>query len=93
MQEQIEAIKRSFNEKLEKLVSGEELEKLRVEYLGKKGEFTKVLRSMGSLSPEDRPLMGKLVNDAKEELEEKIQSLKEKIKEVDQWGNCMIYIM
>lgn len=81
MQEQIEAIKRSFNEKLEKLVSGEELEKLRVEYLGKKGEFTQVLRSMGSLSPEERPLMGKFVNEAKEELEEKIQSLKEKIKE------------
>lgn len=77
MREKIEAIKNSFNEKLKNLKSSEELEKLRVEYLGKKGEFTQILRSMGGLSPEERPLMGKLVNDAKEELEEKIQSLKE----------------
>lgn len=81
MREQIEAIKKSFNEKLEYLKSGEELEKLRVEYLGKKGEFTQILRSMGGLSPEERPLMGKLVNEAKDELEEKIQNLKEVIRE------------
>ena len=81
MREQIEAIKKSFNEKIENLKNGEELEKLRVEYLGKKGEFTKILRSMGGLSPEERPLVGKLVNEAKEELEEKIQSLKEIIRE------------
>src|SRR5690554_2170934 len=81
MREQIEAIKKSFNEKIENLKNGEELEKLRVEYLGKKGEFTKILRSMGGLSPEERPLVGKLVNEAKEELEEKIQSLKETIRE------------
>ena len=81
MRDQIEAIKKSFNEKIENLKSGEELEKLRVEYLGKKGEFTQILRSMGGLSPEERPLAGKLVNEAKAELEDKIQSLKEIIKE------------
>ena len=70
MQAQIEEIKKSFHEKLAQLNTMEELEKLRVEYLGKKGEFTKILRSMGSLTPEERPQMGKLVNEAKAELEE-----------------------
>lgn len=81
MKAQIDAIKKSFNDKLSSLKNSEELEKLRIEYLGKKGEFTQVLRSMGNLSPEERPLVGKLVNDAKEELEAKIQSLKESLRE------------
>ena len=76
MQAQIEQIKKSFHEKLEKLSTSEELEKLRVEYLGKKGEFTQILRSMGSLTAEERPQMGKLVNEAKVELEDKINELK-----------------
>ncbi len=81
MREQIEQIKKSFHEKLVELKTSEELEKLRVEYLGKKGEFTKILRSMGSLTPEERPEMGKLVNEAKDELEEKINELKTRLKE------------
>ncbi len=81
MKEQIDQIKKSFHEKLVELKTSEELEKLRVEYLGKKGEFTKILRSMGSLTPEERPEMGKLVNEAKAELEEKIDELKTSLKE------------
>ncbi len=81
MREQIEQIKKSFHEKLVALKTSEELEKLRVEYLGKKGEFTKILRSMGSLTPEERPQMGKLVNEAKDELEAKIDELKTRLKE------------
>ncbi len=45
------------------------LEKLRVQYLGKKGELTEFLKSLGQISPEDRPLLGKAVNLAKNELE------------------------
>ncbi len=81
MQAQIEQIKKSFHEKLGKLSTSEELEKLRVEYLGKKGEFTQILRSMGSLTAEERPQMGKLVNEAKAELEEEINKLKTSLKE------------
>ena len=46
-----------------------QLEKSRVKYLGKKGELTVFLRGMGDLSPEERPAMGRLVNEAKEEVE------------------------
>lgn len=73
MREQIEAIKARFQERLETLTTQEAIEQLRVDYLGKKGEFTKILRGMGALSPEERPLVGKWVNEAKTELEGKIQ--------------------
>ncbi|NLA58746.1 MAG: phenylalanine--tRNA ligase subunit alpha [Firmicutes bacterium] len=46
-----------------------QLDQIRVQYLGKKGELTGLLRSMGSLSPEERPVVGKMVNELREELE------------------------
>jgi phenylalanyl-tRNA synthetase alpha chain len=55
------------------------LENLRVTYLGKKGELTAVLKKMGSLSAEERPVMGQLANEIKSVLEEKINSLKAEI--------------
>ena len=48
------------------------LDEVRVKYLGKKGELTAILKQMGGLSPEERPIMGQLVNKAKAELEEAI---------------------
>ena len=42
---------------------------MRVKYLGKKGELTAILRGMGEVSPEERPILGSMVNKAKEELE------------------------
>ena len=58
-----------------------ELNDLRVKYLGKKGELTTILRGMGSLSPEERPVVGKLVNIAKNEVETKLEEVGSKIKE------------
>ena len=50
------------------------LNDIRVKYLGKKGEFTAILRGMGSLSAEERPKVGKIVNVAKAEVEEAINA-------------------
>jgi len=57
-----------------------QIENLRVQYLGKKGELTAILKQMGSLSPEERPKMGALVNEAKQELEALITTKKEELK-------------
>jgi len=46
-----------------------QLDALRVQYLGKKGELTGVLKMMGKLSPEERPVMGQLANDVRAALE------------------------
>jgi len=58
MRNQIESIKQEFLAKIADVSNMEEIEKLRVEFLGKKGAFTQVLRSMGALTPEERPLDG-----------------------------------
>ena len=80
MKDRIEEIKKEFREKIDLVKNEEEIEKLRVNYLGKKGEFTKVLRNMGKVDPKERPIIGKLVNEAKTEIEESIESFKEKLK-------------
>ena len=67
-----------------------ELDEVRVKYLGKKGELTSILRSMGSLAPEERPVIGSKVNEARDEIEQNIklgeetfekQELERKLKE------------
>jgi len=50
------------------------LEALRVKYLGKKGELTAVLKQMGKLSAEERPVMGQLANQIREELTQAIEN-------------------
>ena len=65
---------------LEKIAAGEDLEQIRIQYLGKKGELTAVLRGMGKLSAEERPVIGQLANQVREEIEaavaEKAEALK-----------------
>lgn len=72
MKEQLERIRAAAKEALQSVKTEQEIEDLRVKYLGKKGELTAILKQMGSLSAEERPVMGQLVNDAKQELEELI---------------------
>lgn len=54
---------------LQKLSTLEELQELKVRVLGKKGTLTALLRQMGGLSPEERPLFGQVVNEARDVLE------------------------
>lgn len=69
MKEKIELIKAAAEKAVSAATGGAEIEELRVKYLGKKGELTALLKQMGSLSPEERPKMGQLVNEAKQRLE------------------------
>lgn len=55
----------------------ETLEQLRVQYLGKKGQLSQVLRGMGKLSPEERPQIGALANEVKEAIQSAIEETKE----------------
>ena len=50
-----------------------QLDALRVQYLGKKGELTAVLKMMGKLSPEERPAMGQLANEVRAALEQALE--------------------
>ncbi len=57
------------------------LQDLRVKYLGKKGELTAVMKGLGSLSSEERPLIGQIVNKVKTELETRIDAAALQIRE------------
>ncbi len=80
MKTQLETIKTQAKAELENAQNGTEIEALRVKYLGKKGELTAILKQMGGLSPEERPIMGQLVNQAKAELESLIAEKTELMK-------------
>lgn len=63
------------------LREGEPAEQIRIKYLGKKGELTAVLRNMGSLSPEERPIIGQLANEVREFIEAQIKLKEQEEKE------------
>ena len=77
MEEKIAEIKKMALQEIESAKDIKELEETKVKYLGKKGELTSILKMMGTLSQEERPKMGSLVNTAKVEIEEKIKEKEE----------------
>lgn len=81
MKDKLNQIKNEALESLEGLRDLDELETLRVKFLGKKGELTSVLRGMGKLSAEERPKMGKLANEVRDEIESSMTELKNKLEE------------
>lgn len=79
MKEQLLKLKTEALNQLKECSDNADIEKIRVQYLGKKGELTLILRSMGSLSEEERPEMGKLANEVRAIIEEEIKSIKDSI--------------
>ena len=77
--EQLEKIR---EEALKQIKGSEGLEKLneiRVNFLGKKGELTSILKSMKDVAPEDRPKVGQLVNETREAIEKVLEETKNKM--------------
>ena len=79
MKQQLENIRLEALAALEAADSPAALEELRVKYLGKKGELTAVLKMMGKLSAEERPVMGALANTVRAEIEAKLEEAKTSI--------------
>ncbi len=72
MKQKIQEIKATVEEHLSNAKDLKSLDDLRVKYLGKKGELTAVLKGMGKLSSEERPVIGALANQVREFLEDEI---------------------
>ena len=68
MKEQINKIQEKSKKEITECKDVKSLNDLKVKYLGKKGELTIVLRGMGGLAPEERPIIGSLVNQVRDEL-------------------------
>lgn len=65
MKERLEALKIEALEQLSGVNDPQTLGDLRVKYLGKKGALTEILRGMGALSAEERPVIGQVANDVR----------------------------
>ena len=79
MKEQLESIRQRAFAALEEASTPAALEELRVKMLGKKGELTAVLKQMGKLSAEERPVMGQMANSVRSAIEEKLEQRKQTI--------------
>ncbi|MEA4955366.1 MAG: phenylalanine--tRNA ligase subunit alpha [Pseudoflavonifractor sp.] len=79
MKETLERIRREALEALDQTGAAQDLDALRVKYLGKKGELTAVLKQMGRLSAEERPAMGQLANEVRTAVETALETQAKKL--------------
>ena len=79
MKESMQRLRESSIKAILESASSDELEALRVKYLGKKGELTAILKQMGKLSAEERPVMGQLANQLRAEMEGAYEKRKEEL--------------
>ncbi len=79
MLDKLNDVRKRFDERLAQLKTAADLEELRITFTGKKGELTEILRSMGSVAPDERPKMGQKVNELRNAIEEAIAEKKEEL--------------
>ncbi|AEF17061.1 MULTISPECIES: phenylalanine--tRNA ligase subunit alpha [Thermoanaerobacterium] len=79
MEETLRSLLEEAKKELSSAESLKTLDEIRVKYLGKKGELTKILRGMGSLSPDERPIVGKISNEVREEIEKELTQKREEV--------------
>lgn len=83
MKQKLENIREKALEDFDKIKSFSNIENFRVNYMGKKGKLTCLLKQMGKLSAEERPIIGQLANKIRNELESKIRVRTEEIKNLE----------
>lgn len=76
MKTKLEEISKQGTQAFQGATEMKELEELKVKYLGKKGELTVILKEMGKLSKEERPVMGQIANEVREQLENAFETAK-----------------
>ncbi len=83
MQEKLLNLQETSLSEIKDMQSIEQVESLRVKYLGKKGEITAILKEMGKLSAEERPVIGKVANEVREAINDAISAKKEELKNIE----------
>ncbi len=81
MREKIANIKKEFLEEIKKVKNEQELIEIKTKNVGKKGTLTQLLRGMGKLAPEERPIVGNLVNELRDEIEKVVEKKKKEFKQ------------
>ena len=85
MKERLEEISKMTKEKVEQITTSQELKELKAKVLGKKSELTDILRGMGQIAAEQRPVVGELVNKVRTEIEEMIDSKEKEFEGICNW--------
>ena len=83
MRQKLENIREASKEVVKNIHDKASLEAFRVEFLGKKGKLTDVLRGMGSLSAEERPVIGQLANDVRSFIEDEVAKISAEIEKAE----------
>ncbi|UOF92694.1 phenylalanine--tRNA ligase subunit alpha [Fodinisporobacter ferrooxydans] len=83
MQQQLQELRQQALREIKSIKNLQNLQEWKVRYLGKKGLLTQVLRSMGELPADERPLMGQLVNEVRGALEQELAASEQKIKQLE----------
>ena len=81
MKEKIDAIKAAVSEQLDKSEALQDIQDIRVKYLGKKCELTALMKELGKLSKEERPQVGQMVNTARSLIEDALQQRMAELKQ------------
>jgi len=79
MEQELHSLQEKAHHNLDQLSTAEELEEFRIRFLGRKGEFSGIMRNLGSVAKEDRPRLGQLANTIKQELADLFQKKADKI--------------
>ena len=82
MKEKLQSIREMAAEAMAACADSRELDAIRVKYLGKKGEVTALMKNMRSLSPEERPAFGQMVNDLRSAIEAGLAENKERLEAI-----------
>lgn len=83
MKEKLNTLQQSALDEIKDTQNIDDIEKLRVKYLGKKGEITSILKEMGKLSADERPIIGKVANEVREIIENSIVLRKDELKTIE----------
>ncbi|MDQ0351207.1 phenylalanyl-tRNA synthetase alpha chain [Alkalibacillus filiformis] len=81
MKERLQSLKEEALDQVKTVTDQQALQDIRVHYLGKKGQITEVLKGMGKLSKEERPIIGQLANEVRDVITEAIEGKKSKLEE------------
>ncbi len=84
MQEKLKKHKKDALQKIKKASSRVELDRIQVAFLGKKGEISEILRGMGKLSTQERPVVGRMANEVKAKIEEELEKRLEVLKKQEE---------
>ena len=79
MKEKLQAIKEEALKQIQEAGALEKLNDVRVAFLGKKGELTSVLKNMKNVAPEERPMVGQMVNETRAEIETALEKVKKEL--------------